>query len=87
MLAQLRKSLNQHPAHYFLYRSDTPFFIWLQRPRDKIDWEKVSDKASAAALFTPAADITGVMVEATAGRTYKTAYTFEVTITPRLVIA
>ncbi|WP_394890543.1 hypothetical protein ACG873_03995 [Mesorhizobium sp. AaZ16] len=64
MLAQLRKSLNQHPARYFLYGSDTPFFIWLQRSGDKIDWQKVNDKASAAALFTPTADMTEVMVEA-----------------------
>jgi hypothetical protein len=79
MLAQLRKSLNQHPARYFLYGSDTPFFIWLQRSGDKIDWQKVNDKASAAALLTPTADMTGVMVEANAEGTYKTAYIFEVT--------
>jgi hypothetical protein len=78
MLAQLRKSLNQHPARYFLYGSDTPYFIWLQRLGDKIDWETVNDKASAAALLKPAADMIGVIVEATAGGTYKTAYTFEI---------
>lgn len=79
MLAELRKSLNQHPARHFLYGSDTPFFIWLQRSGDKIDWRNVHDKASAAALLTPTADMTGIMIEATAAGTYKTAYTFEVT--------
>ncbi len=78
MLAQLRTSLNQHPARYFLYGSEAPFFIWLQRSGDKIDWQKVNDKASAAALVTPTGDIIGIMVEATAGGTYTTAYTFEV---------
>lgn len=78
MLAEFRKSLNQNPARYFLYGSDTPFFIWLQRSRDKIDWQKVNDKASAAALLYPIGDMTGVMVEATASGTYKMAYTFEV---------
>ncbi|MFC6488732.1 SEC-C metal-binding domain-containing protein [Nitratireductor sp. GCM10026969] len=78
MLAKLRKSLNKHPARYFLYGSDTPFFIWLQRSGDKIDWQKVHDKAGAAALLTPTADMTGIMIEATAGGIYKTAYTFEV---------
>ncbi|PAP96633.1 SEC-C metal-binding domain-containing protein [Mesorhizobium wenxiniae] len=79
MLVDLRKSLNQHPARYFLYGSDKPFFIWLQSSGDKIDWQRVHDKASAAAFLTPTADTTGIMVEATAGGTYKTAYTFEVT--------
>jgi hypothetical protein len=79
MLAELRKSLCQHPARYFLYGSDTPFFIWLQRADDEIDWRKVRDKASAAALLTPPADMTGIMIEASAGGTYKTAYTFEIT--------
>lgn len=77
-LTELRSSLKQHPARYFVYGSDTPFFIWLQQSGDKIDWKKVNDSASAAALHYPVGDITGVMVEATASGTYKTAYTFEV---------
>jgi len=79
MLAQLRKSLSEHPARYFLYGSDTPFFIWLQRAGDKIDWPKVHDKASAAALLTPSVDVTGIMIKANSGGTYEAAYTFEIT--------
>ncbi|MET3520954.1 YecA family protein [Mesorhizobium abyssinicae] len=79
MLAKLRKTLNQHSARYFLYGSDTPFFIWLQRSGDEIDWRNVHDKASAAAIITPAANMTGIMIEATAGGTYEKAYTFEIT--------
>ncbi len=51
--------LHQHPARYFLYGSGTPFFIWLQRSGDKIDWRNVHDKASAAALLTPTATLPG----------------------------
>ncbi len=79
MLSELRKSLKQHPARYCLYGSDTPFFIWLQRLGDKVDWRHVNDKASAAALVIPTADMTGIMIETTAGGTYKTAYSFKVT--------
>ncbi|RWC39821.1 SEC-C domain-containing protein [Mesorhizobium sp.] len=81
MLAQLRKTLNQHNGRYFIYgqQAGTPFFIWLHRSGDKIDWQKVNDKASSAAMITPTGVMTGLMVEATAGGTYKSAYTFPVT--------
>lgn len=44
-----------------------------------IDWQKVNDKASSAALLSPAAILAGLMVEATAGGTCKSAYEFGVT--------
>jgi len=80
MLAQLRKSLNQNPARYFLFGRDvrTPLFIWMQRSGDNIDWQKVNDKAAAAALLTAGGSVTGIMVVLTSGGTYKTAYTFPV---------
>lgn len=80
MLVELRKSLNQNDGRYFIYgqEAETPFFIWLHRSGGMIDWQKVGDKASSAALVTPAEKMTGLMVEATAGGTYKSAYTFPV---------
>jgi hypothetical protein len=80
MLAELRKSLNQNPARYFLFGRDvpTPLFIWMQRSGEIVDWQKVNDKAAAAALLTAGGSVTGIMVVATSGGTYKTAYTFPV---------
>lgn len=81
MLLGLRKSLNQHNGRYFVYgqEAETPFFIWLHRSGSIIDWQKVNDKASSAALMMPAATITGLMIEATADGLYKAASTFPVT--------
>ena len=45
---------------------------------DAIDWPKVNDKATAAALLTGGDAVTGIIVVATADDTYKTAYTFPV---------
>jgi hypothetical protein len=80
MLVELRKSLHQHHSRYFIYgqEAETPFFIWLHKSGGMIDWQKVGDKASSAALVTPAEKMTGLMVEATASGTYKSAYTFSV---------
>ncbi len=80
MLEELRRSLNQHSARYFLFGMDvpTPLFIWMQRSEDDIDWPKVNDKATAAALLTGGDAVTGIIVVATADDTYKTAYTFPV---------
>lgn len=77
MLIKLRKSLNQHPARYFLYR---PLFIWLQKSGERIDWLKVHDKASATALLNPNIELTGIIIEATAGGIYKSAHIFDVTM-------
>ena len=81
MLVELRKSLNQHDGRYFIYgqEAETPFFIWVHRSGGIIDWKKVNDKASSAALIRPSETMTGLMVEATAGGTYKAVSTFPIT--------
>lgn len=81
MLVELRKSLKQHDNRYFIssQETETPFFLWLHKSGGIIDWQKVNDKASSAALMTPAETMTGLMIEATAGGNYKAAYTFAVT--------
>lgn len=81
MLSNLRNTLNQHPARYFIYSGHSdPLFVWLQRAGDKIDWPTVNDKATAAALCTASSDMNGVMVEVTAGGIYKLAQRFKVTL-------
>lgn len=80
MLFELRKSLDQNDGRYFIYgqEAETPLFIWLHKSGGMIDWQKVGDKASSAALVTLSEKMTGLMVEAKAGGTYKSAYTFSV---------
>lgn len=81
MLVDLRNSLKQHDGRYFIYGQEveTPFFIWLHRSGGIIDWKKVNDKASSAAVMTSAAAVTGLMIETTAGGNYKAAFTFPIT--------
>ncbi|WP_262184746.1 YecA family protein [Pseudomonas sp. 5P_3.1_Bac2] len=79
LLSDLRQTLNQHPARYFLLSGDgEPLFVWLQQHDHQIDWIKVNDKASAAALAVTASNITGVAAEVSADGTYYRAQSFAV---------
>jgi hypothetical protein len=79
-LAELRKSLNHNPARYVLFGSSEQgyLFIWMQRFGDRVDWNKIYDKAAAAALAMAGVSVTGLMVVAMSDGTYATAYTFPV---------
>ncbi|MBU2191209.1 MAG: SEC-C domain-containing protein, partial [Alphaproteobacteria bacterium] len=80
-LTEFRKSLNENPARHCLFGSNEQgsFFIWMQRWGTRVDWQKINDKAAAAALLAAAGGVTGLMVIATSGGTYITAYTFPIT--------
>ncbi|MER9609979.1 SEC-C metal-binding domain-containing protein [Mesorhizobium sp. M0312] len=81
MLSDLRQTLNQHPARYFTLSGDRePLFVWLQQHDHQIDWAKVSDKASAAALAVKASNVIGVVAEVSADGTYHRAQPFAVRI-------
>lgn len=81
MLRDLRQTLNQHPARYFILSGDgKPLFVWLQRHDHGIDWTKVNDKASAAALAFKASHVIGIVVEVSADWTYHRAQFFAVHI-------
>jgi hypothetical protein len=77
-LSDLRKTLNQHPARCFLFGAEPPLFIWLQQHKQKIDWTKVSDKASAAALAAKAAHVIGIVADVSVEGTYFRAQSFAV---------
>jgi len=81
MLLELRKSLKQYKGRYLVYGQDeeTPFFIWLHRFGEIIDWSEVNSKASSAALVISTQTMTGLMIETTADGSYKTAYSFPIT--------
>jgi uncharacterized protein YchJ len=79
MLSDLRQTLNQHPARYFVLTGDgEPFFIWLQQPDHQIDWTRANDKASAAALAVRGSNVIGVVAEVSADGTYHRAQSFAV---------
>ncbi|WP_216651820.1 YecA family protein [Pseudoalteromonas sp. THAF3] len=81
MLSDLRKTLIQHPARYFVLGGDgVPLFVWLQRHGHPIDWTKVNNKASAGALSVKATNVIGVVAEVSAEGTYLQAQPFEVYI-------
>jgi hypothetical protein len=81
MLTDLRQTLNQHPARYFvLARDGEPLFVWLQQHGQQIDWAKVSDKASAASLALKASNVVGIVAEVSSDSTYHRAQPFAVCI-------
>lgn len=81
ILSDLRQTLNQHPARYFTLSGDgKPLFVWLQHHDYQIDWTKVNDKASAAALAVKASNVIGVVAEVSPNGTYHRAQSFVVHI-------
>ncbi len=71
ILSDQRKTLDQYPARYFTFAGDgPPLFVWLQSKKSDIEWSKVNDKASAAALAINSPDVIGLTVIANAGGTY-----------------
>lgn len=77
MLSDYRQTLNKHPFRYFtLYGEDAPLFIWLQHPGEPIDRFRIAGKAAAAALAVKAANVIGVLSEASADGTYHRATFF-----------
>lgn len=81
MLFDLLQTLKQYPARYFSLSGDGyPLFIWLQRHDHQIDWRKVNDKASAAALALKANDAIGVLAEVGADGAYLRTQSFSIHI-------
>lgn len=80
LLCDLRNTLNQHPARYFLFGAEPPVFIWLQQHKQKIDWTKVNDKARATALAVKASHVIGIVADVSAKGTYSWAQSFAVQV-------
>ncbi|MCD0244385.1 hypothetical protein JWH11_00830 [Xanthomonas melonis] len=79
MLSDLRQTLNQHPARYFILAGDgEPLFVWLQQQDHQIDWTKVNDKASAAGLAVKSSNVIGIVAEVSADGSYHRAQSFVV---------
>jgi hypothetical protein len=81
LLSDLGETLEQHPARYFAFsRDDQLLFVWIQRSEHGLEWEKINDKASAAALCTKSPDVVGVLIEIGAGGVYDKAQHFKVCV-------
>ncbi len=81
MLSDIRLSLNQHPARYFVLSGDgKPLFAWLQHCDHQIDWAKVNSKASSAALAVKASEVIGIVAEVGADGVYRRAQLFVVQV-------
>ncbi|UOV05473.1 SEC-C domain-containing protein [Pseudoxanthomonas mexicana] len=81
MLSDLRQTLNKHPARYFILSGEgKPLFVWLQQHDHQVDWARVNDKASAAALAVKASNVIGVVAKVSADGTYQRAQYFAVHI-------
>jgi uncharacterized protein YchJ len=79
LLSNLGKTIGQHPERYFVFVGDgQQLFIWMQSSEHAVEWKKINDKASAAALCTESPDIEGVFLEVGKGCTYEKAQYFKV---------
>jgi hypothetical protein len=79
LLSDLGETIVQHPARYFAFAGDgQPLFVWMQSSEHDIEWEKINDKASAAALCTKSPDVVGVLVGVSTGGVYDKAQHFKV---------
>lgn len=63
-LSELDKTIDQHPSRYFAFTGeDEAIFVWMQNSKYEVEWEKVSDKASAIALSINAKELKGVLIK------------------------
>jgi hypothetical protein len=78
-LSDLGKTIEQRPASFFAFAGeDQLLFVWMQSSENDIEWEKINDKASAAALCTNSYDFVGVIIEVSKGGDYEKAQKFKI---------
>lgn len=81
MLTDLRQTLSQHPARYFVLSGDgEPLFVWLHQHGQQIDWAKVNDKASAASLAAEASNMVGIVAAVSSDGAYHQVRSFAVRV-------
>jgi hypothetical protein len=79
MLFDLRPTLKQHPTRYFVLSGERrSIFIWLQQQGHEIEWTRVKDKASAAALALKTSNVVGVVLVVRSDGAYAEALSFAV---------
>jgi hypothetical protein len=79
LLSDLGETIGQYAERYFAFAGDDQLlFVWMQSSEHGAEWERIYDKASAAALCVESPDVLGVFIEVGTGRTYKNAQCFKV---------
>lgn len=79
LLSDLGETIERFPTRYFAFGGDgQPLFVWMQSAEHDIEWQKISDKASAVALSTKSPEVVGILVQVSAGAVYREAQHFEV---------
>jgi uncharacterized protein YchJ len=77
--SELDKTIDKHPSRYFAFAGgDEPIFVWMQNSRYEIEWEKISDKASAIALSINAKELKGVLIKVGKQGIYEAAEHFKI---------
>lgn len=79
LLSDLGKTIGQRPERYFAFAGDGQLlFVWMQSSDHAVEWKKINDKASAAALCTESPDVAGIFIEVDKRCIYKKAEYFKV---------
>ena len=78
-LSDLDKTIEQHPARYFAFGGEgEPIFVWMQNSEYEVEWEKVTDKASAVALSVKVEKLMVVLLKVGKRGVYEAAQHFAV---------
>lgn len=81
LLFDIGETIKQQPVRYFAFGSDDQLlFIWMQSSGQDIEWEKIKDKACAAALCSKSDCVVGVLIVVGAGGSYDIAKPFKVDV-------
>jgi len=85
MLSGLAETIKSQPTRYFAFAGNGQLiFVWMQSTKLNIDWAKIRDKASAAAICATYPDITGVLIEVGTGGVYSNVQRFIVDVPSKL---
>ncbi|WP_421291054.1 YecA family protein [Aeromonas taiwanensis] len=77
-LLELRNKIDKYPTRYFAFSGDgKPLFVWMQGTECDVDWKRMTDKASAVALFAKVSTIDGVVVRVSTAGDYEIASHFK----------
>ena len=77
ILIDCRQTLNKHPSRFFMLSGgNNAIFVWLQQYGQRLDWNQVNSKASAAALASKIANVVGIVSEINENGAYHSTQAF-----------
>jgi hypothetical protein len=79
LLSSFRETIGLHPERYLAFGNDRQqLFIWMQCSEHPVEWRKINDIASAAALCTKSPKVVGLFIEVGRGHAYEKVQYFKV---------